>query len=894
MDQSRWSASSSLEESGWHPPLSYSQPPITRPEEIQIVLLGAPRTGKTRLQSRYTLRQFVDIKAEHAQRMGAHKHIRLSDGTDVHLIIHEIRAGPGRRTRDWAHQERGRRKRLLQGSDAVMLVFNPWSEETFDWVNDKIIEDILYTGRKNQLSHGVVRLLDGFAATTPSKTKRHSSGRSARSFGSTVKTLPRRPNEYDDGDSEAPLFSDGEEKQDDQIDFRGELRRISMVVERSALKKASLVLNEKDVPSPLPQRRTSVPPDFSSPDGNLATIREGAEGFGSSNAVAVLVDKRRSLAIRRDSVRSFWSVSSTYSQISSTAVSTRHHSDIYSETHPMLRKDDNFADTISEGTTEASLERIPSTLSRTPSEGIQMPVLVVATQTDMLKDRGGNMERQVTAEQGQKLARKFGPNGAYIETSSRTNANVDEAYGIIVEQVMAKRQAVRRDELARERIAAARETAAGGRTATRLKMPKSVTRSCMPQWAFLDAVVEKVSAFFGRPDAEDAVSVETKEDIFGEKVEVRRSRMPGGGVRHSLRQSKLVEREKAERILNRRTMSHETARDSSLNTIIEGTESAHVEAMKRDLITATPALLEAAHNSFEKDELKKPENMVTFKTLEESKEPVQLKEQRSFIEQILATLAPKPSSLPLRRASSTKDQPQPELTQRNRRDEELQVSRVSDYAPKLPPLDFDGVVFDEKRASVAFFMRSVGPEREGRIARYLSHNAVRDSDLTLVSSTAAMRMRTSSRASAVMSAMSSSKGWARMSVGRIPSIPAVPRSDGSGEKDTRVGASAEGRRESLIVLDSIKTPSTAPAAKTTTHTAESTALPSPPKPTVFTVPRKALRTSLAPPPLQLVPQKEPMSPTPPPVPEKTPRVYNFPSRNKAVQPIITTVEVRAS
>lgn len=748
-----------------------SENPITKPEEIQIVLLGAPGTGKTRLQSRYTLRQFVDIDA---QGMGGHKHLRLPDGTDVHLIIHELRTGrvwgsKDSPTEEDRKQEDCQRKRLLEQSDAVMLVFNPFSKASYDWINGRIIQDVLYTGRKKQLTSDIVRLLDGLAAAMPKRTLSNRSARSALSFNSLMKKLPRRPDEPDsDSDSEMSLFSTKDEKTspEDRIDYRGELKRISIVVEGSALKKAEFMIHEKDLPSPSLQSPSLTPLSDVTPATRMSrvlpTIREVDESSRRQQRVAVMMDRRHLPIMKHDSIISLQSASSrssTYSEATTTAVGTNYASEVSDNTHPIYRDSHAASETmVDENAGRFNYQSSP----RAPTEETEMPVLVVATMTDRLKDSGGTLDRHIAPQQGQQLARKFGPNCAYIETSAKTNSNVDEAYGIIVDQVMAKRAAARRDDLARARIEAAiAAVQADPQPATRALPGTRPSRSCvpqLPQWPWLDdllaripsweTVSEKISRVFessGSGDQSGDESAGVVEDVWGEEIVKHppKARNSQNGSRNSKRNSKgLSLMSEPERMSQRmsqgitsgmgaRTMSHDPSRDTSLNTVMKDlANQATMDTVSPEKTQSVapgwvimPDRPDVNINPFEKDEFKRPMNMVTVTTLE-PKVPTETKQSRRGAE-ILQKL---------RRTSSFKDL-RASTDRRSSR-----VSHVGERAPSIPPLTFDAIIIDDKRESVSVLVRSGDQERnDDTIEQFLTQDATRDSMVVMLSPTTATR-----------------------------------------------------------------------------------------------------------------------------------------------------------
>lgn len=783
------------------------------------MLLGAPGTGKTRLQSRYILRQFVDIDPEHTHRMGGHKHLHLLDGTEVHLIIHELRTGRGMATTD---AEDCQRKRLLEQSDAVMLTFNPWSKESFDWISGKVVEDILYTGQKKQLTSDIIRLLDDLASAIPQRTK---SNRSIRPFRYIPKRLPHRPDDPEDSDSDVSLFSSGDEKRDkyDSIDYRGELKRISIVVEGSVLKKAEFMIHEKDLPPPPPQSPTPSPLYVPSPAATtnarkLATISEASEGTKTAKQVAVMMNKKYLPIMKHDSMismQSSMSRSSTYSQADpppfpyDRATSTQ--SPAPAETHPALRPA-----TFLSGSTvreEEPLEELSRRRTRTPRGETEIPVLVVATMMDRLKDGGGNLERRVTADEGQRLARKFGHNCAYIETSARSNANVDEAYGIIVDQVMAKRSTARRDAMARARIEAAiqgsqpvRGAMGGGNGAgvsagaigqsrpfgggaydERPETSKRTRyRGCAPVWGWLrdrialpswDAVTGALLAVW-RLDEDDGSASGPSEDIWGDKTEVKRKSHVtpveadagnGNGERRSWRQSKS---------LLSRTSTTKTKVDPTHATPPDSLDEKPKPEATWQTKPAMPTMPPAAHNPFVSDEFERPMKMVTVTTLEDKTIGSDNKAHRrrtemlpslnrkssnrslhaksSIIENGLASLVRKASFTSHDRdrtrrnssGSSATQSPGPTLNRKSTATSmpptppPKTATRVSEAPPALPPLEFDAIVVDDRRASVSVLARpaSQAPDAE-QIAAFLSRDAEasRDSFVMMLSPTTAAR-----------------------------------------------------------------------------------------------------------------------------------------------------------
>lgn len=534
---------------------------------MQILLLGPPGSGKTSLQSRYTLRQFAKVMPGGAQLMGAHRHVPLPDGSEVHLIIHEFPSGSGHQTSSMmdpyspddisrqdtltssysAHNADAQRKKLLEQSDAVMLLFNPWSKESFEWVNGSVVEDIINTGRKKKLTTDIVEILDGLAAAIPGMPGMPRS-KSTRSIKSFQKDLPRMPSSPTGSGGDSYIFNGLDEKRNrdnDRFDYQGELKRISIVVEGSALKRAEFMIHERDLPSPSVPSPTPKPLVISGPmslsDRKLPTIREVDSYASLRRGAASDSHKGTSTRRGRDSAFSFRTTSSAYSQRSSTVVEERHGSELR-DSNPFTLED--LVDAHSDPAPldlpldlppERPPERRPSL--PTPTEDLEIPVLVVAAMTDRLKDNGGNLPRMVSAQQGQELARKFGPNCAYIEVSAKSNANVDEAYGILVDQVMNKRSS-RKDERPGQKVEDLiiiqeedvmdkdeNDRSLPARV-VRTKRPRTKSRSCMPAW--WDNIMGSIFSW-GPSDSEvsaitfEEIGVhpqgeEVKEDVWGETI----------------------------------------------------------------------------------------------------------------------------------------------------------------------------------------------------------------------------------------------------------------------------------------------------------------------------------------------------------------------------------------
>lgn len=504
--------------------------------------------------------------------MGGHRHVPLPGGRECHLIIHEFPSGSGQQTSSMmdpfspddisrqdtltsssSYQAEVQRKKLLEQSDAVMLLFNPWSKESFEWVNGSVVEDIINTGRKKKLTTDIVGILDGLVAAIPGMPR----SKSTRSTKLSQKELPRMPSSPAGSGTGASLFNGLDERkgrENDHFDYQGELKRISIVVEGSALKRAEFMIHERDLPSTPEQSPTPKPLVISGPmglsDRKLPTIRE-VDSNASLRRGAAAWDNHKSTPSnkRRDSAFSFQTTSSAYSQASSTVVEDTHGPSVR-ESNPFTLEDLVDAHMYplppEPAVPEQPPERPPERRATLPplpppTEELEIPVLVVASMTDRLKDNGGRLPRMVSAQQGQELARKFGPNCAYIEVSAKSNANVDEAYGILVDQVMSKRASRQREEKPSNKVDEIvvineedmmdkdeNDRSLPARM-VRAKMPRSKSRSCMPGW--WDKFVGSVLSW-GPSDKEVAAITfedigvrpqveETKEDVWGETVVVK-------------------------------------------------------------------------------------------------------------------------------------------------------------------------------------------------------------------------------------------------------------------------------------------------------------------------------------------------------------------------------------
>ncbi|KAG8157500.1 hypothetical protein KVR01_012542 [Diaporthe batatas] len=450
-----------------------------------------------------------------------------------------------------AYQAEVQRKKLLDQSDAVMLLFNPWSKESFEWVNGNVVADIINTGRKEKLKSDIVGILDGLVAAIPG-IQRSKSTRSARSTKLYQKELSRTPSFSGDAKSGVSLFSGLDEKRgrgNDYDDYDGELKRISIVVEGSALKRAEFMIHERDLPpppepSPAPPRPLVISGPMSLTDKKLPTIRE-VDSNMSLRRHASMMDKHKSASAirRRDSAISFRTTSSAYSQASSTVVEALHGPSMR-ESNPFTLEDlvdAHMYPNHPEELPEQPPERRVTLPPLPPAEELEIPVLVVASMTDRLKGNGGMLPRMVSASQGQELARKFGSNSAYIEVSAKSNANVDEAFGILVDQVMSKRASRQKDQKPSGKVKDVvildeedemdkdeNDRSLPAR-AVLTKVPRQKSRSCMPAWwdNFFGSVFS-----WGPPDSEvSAITFEdigarpereeTREDVWGETVVVK-------------------------------------------------------------------------------------------------------------------------------------------------------------------------------------------------------------------------------------------------------------------------------------------------------------------------------------------------------------------------------------
>ncbi|KAL1871616.1 positive regulation of protein sumoylation [Diaporthe australafricana] len=654
-----WSSTSSDEEK-WQPNFLRNAPapaPIGNAEDIQILLLGPPGCGKTSLQLRYTLRQFSRVLPSGANLMGGHRHVPMPGGSEVHLIIHEFPTGSGHQTSSMmdpyspddisrqdtltsttsTHQAEVHRRKLLEQSDAVMLLFNPWSKESFEWVNGSVVESIINTGRKKKLTNDIVDLLDGLTAMIPEMPR----SKSTRSIKSFQKMLPRMPSSPAGSGGDASLFNGLDEKKQrdyDQVDYQGELKRISIVVEGSALKRAEFMIHERDHPPPPEPSPTPKPLVISGPmslsDKKLPTIREVDSYASLRRGAAAAPDHHRGVPGnrgRRDSAFSFRTTSSAYSQASSTVVEDRRDSNPFTledlvdahsdppppERPPKVVVEEEEEEEEKQEQYQHQQRRRATLLPPLPKEDLEIPVLIVASMMDRLKDGGGDLPRMVSAQQGQELARKFGPNCAYIEVSAKSNANVDEAYGILVDQVMTKRAArqkgdvVRTSKKAEDEIVIVEEEDLMDRDENDRSLPARVvrmnrprtnkSRSCMPAWwdTFMGSVFSwgpkdsEVSAItFEDIGVGPSQVEETKEDVWGETVVVKPKKASLGALRksgvHDSRQSSSTTSTALDDSLKRDSIIKVTQLEKS--TELMGTNPFMPEEPRRSakLITAAP------------------------------------------------------------------------------------------------------------------------------------------------------------------------------------------------------------------------------------------------------------------------------------------------------------------
>ncbi|KAF3761441.1 hypothetical protein M406DRAFT_74394 [Cryphonectria parasitica EP155] len=559
MNQDLW-WSSSPSATGWssqlHPLSELPDMPVPRPtEDIHIALLGAQDTGKTKLQLRYTLRQFVGVEGtQMACLLGGRKHVSLADGTDVHLVLHELLPFRGER-RQRGGRGRTTDARLLEQVDAVMLIFDPSSRASFEWIVDGWArEDAVRLGNKQQVIYddAVGQLAD--------------ESRPAVMLDSFSKTLPTPP----DDDAGGKYRADEVEKT---------VKHDSVMASQSTSRSSS-IYSQTTPPVPV-----------------------------------TTVDTQRELE-----------VAYTLTKL----------------TNPDDGDDNN---TSSRDPTIPWSDSIPLQ----PHQVSELPVLVIATQADKLKDHGGPLERQVTAEEAQRLAHSLGPSGcggdAYIEVSAKTGANIDEAYGLIVERVLAKRR--ERQEAAAAAAAATTNHAAGlgdvqakeeGRhmgVAGVQKRTKAKRRSCvppcwaerwrgvvagLPSWRNVSGVLSRLFTTGGAGAGLGDVHVDVSrvEDVWWDKKTTVRSprrihlsRDNSGRLRSRYeselplappRRGMSLERrhKRASTMLSARSIPHEPAKSNPPpppprrrpDAITKSTELERLEEARKDSLTIPPALLQ--------------------------------------------------------------------------------------------------------------------------------------------------------------------------------------------------------------------------------------------------------------------------------------------------------------
>lgn len=447
-------------------------------EEVQILVLGAPGTGKTRLQTRYTLRQFVDLVGENAHRIGGHKYLQMLDGVHVHVMIQEL---SGRRTKTESAttaQERCFRRRLLEKADAVMLLFNPWSQKSFDWIDDALLEDIFHVGEKRHIDKEIVKFLHGLV---PGVTPERIMTKTTAKIYTVQKPLPRLP--------ESPT-----QDQESRDSFPDEKKEFPVL---------------------------------------------------SQSKDALILSSGKKQKAKHDSGISFDSESST--------------SDRYSRATTVVdAQPRTLADLDRSGLKKPEAQSVEVIAPQTPltrrlPANSEIPVIVVATITDCLVENGGRYPREVTAEQGQQLARRLGPESAYIELSARSNANVDEAFGIIVDQIVIKKRQERRATMTRDRLERmTRERASfhnkdnnnkndtNEEDISELSLRPTTTRkqqrSCMPGGAMLMSLMSNMAslstmmngvgrALFSGPPNSD-VTHSGEDDVWGDMPGDQRSERP--------------------------------------------------------------------------------------------------------------------------------------------------------------------------------------------------------------------------------------------------------------------------------------------------------------------------------------------------------------------------------
>lgn len=194
---------------------------------MSLLILGDRGTGKTNLAARYALNQLVDT-ASQTQYLGAHRKVHI-DEWNLHVRVTDFPCGPyrshgnmevgnwtsefarpktptrlSRATMDgasgfgissipeatvattfnpdfiFASFQEDYRKRLIQQSDAVVILFNPWKRDTFNWVRDYMVSEVAQSSQRKFLGKRVARLLDGLASPSAPQGESVSSANSSR------------------------------------------------------------------------------------------------------------------------------------------------------------------------------------------------------------------------------------------------------------------------------------------------------------------------------------------------------------------------------------------------------------------------------------------------------------------------------------------------------------------------------------------------------------------------------------------------------------------------------------------------------------------------------------------------------------------------------------------
>jgi len=151
--------------------------PLPSAPDIQILVLGAPRTGKTALNARFSLSQFVDTHSA-AQQVGTHRLVDIDGGRDrAHVIAQDFPCGPCRNAATssgataaapglrgdfiFAALQGEYRERMLERSDAVMFLVDPASRATAEWVSDGVVAEVRGAETRKYFGRRVELLLDG-------------------------------------------------------------------------------------------------------------------------------------------------------------------------------------------------------------------------------------------------------------------------------------------------------------------------------------------------------------------------------------------------------------------------------------------------------------------------------------------------------------------------------------------------------------------------------------------------------------------------------------------------------------------------------------------------------------------------------------------------------------